>query len=63
MRQIVKDYCAIGNTTQRELAASAGVSAQFVNDVIRGRRDVSDTLAREFGYRRVVRFERINDDV
>lgn len=48
--------------SQEKLALSLCVSAQFVCDVIKGRRGPSETLAEAMGYRRVVVFVPFNKD-
>lgn len=46
-------------TSQRKVAAELRLSAAFVCDVLKGRREVTDRLARKMGYRRVVKFEKV----
>jgi plasmid maintenance system antidote protein VapI len=40
-------------TTQKEIADKLGFSPQFINDVLGGRREVTDTLASSLGFRKV----------
>ena len=49
----------VGLTSQKRVAAGLGITPQFLNDVLRGRRDVSENLAMALGYRRCVYFERV----
>ena len=42
--------------SQRAFAAEAGVSASFINDVIRGRRDPGDRVLAAIDLRRIDRF-------
>lgn len=37
-------------STQKRVASDLGVSAQFLNDVIAGRRDISENLANALGF-------------
>jgi hypothetical protein len=40
-----------------------GISAQYLSDVINGRRDISEQLAEKLGYRKVVMFVPIESEV
>ena len=40
-------------TTQKEVAAKLGFSPQFINDVLAGRRDVTDALAESLGFHKM----------
>lgn len=42
--------------TQKEAAKNIGVSEQFLSDVLKGRREISERLASKLGFRRTVRF-------
>lgn len=42
--------------TQKEAATVLGVSAQYLNDVLRGRREIAATLAQALGYQRITLF-------
>ncbi|WP_298961465.1 transcriptional regulator [uncultured Methylobacterium sp.] len=44
--------------SQKAFAQQAGVSAAYVNDIIRGRRGYSDRILEELGVQRIVRFVR-----
>jgi DNA-binding transcriptional regulator YdaS (Cro superfamily) len=44
---------------QKACAKEHGVSPQFINDVIHGRREMTERLALSLGYRRVVTFEEV----
>lgn len=46
-------------TSQRKVAAELRVSPAFMCDVLKGRRVVTERLARKLGYKRIVRFERV----
>ena len=37
------------------------ISRQYFNDMIRGRRDISDNVARKLGYRRVMFFVKLEE--
>ena len=43
---------------QKWVAVDLGLSSQFINDVLRGRREMSKSLAMALGYERKVYFER-----
>lgn len=43
--------------SQRAWALRHGFSSPYVSDVLSGRREISDNLARALGYRRVVSWE------
>lgn len=57
MRQLIADKAA--EVSQKTLAERAGVSPQYLCDVLKGRRDVSAQMAERFGYMRVITFEPI----
>lgn len=57
---LLKQECERVGT--RKVASDAGTSVAYVSDVVRYGKSVSDKLARALGYRRVVRFERIDTD-
>jgi len=40
-------------TTQKAVAERLGFSAQFINDVLGGRRDVTDALASSLGFHKL----------
>lgn len=44
---------------QSAFAAAGGVSAQYVNDVMAGRRDAGESILRALGLRRIVRYVEI----
>lgn len=57
IRKMVKD-----EGSQFAAAKKLDVSAQYLSDILLGRRDISDNVARKLpphGYRRVIFFERI----
>lgn len=43
--------------SQSAAAKEAGVSPQFFGDVLKGRREISDKIAKQYLFRRVVTFE------
>lgn len=43
-----------------EAAEKTGLTVQFLSDVLKGRRGVSERLARGMGYRQVVEYERVD---
>ena len=43
-------------TTQKSVSIKLGFSPQFINDVVGGRRSVTDALAESLGFRRVSYF-------
>jgi len=46
----------VDTTSQKDVAIALGMTPQFINDVIKGRREVSENLARGLGYAKVVSF-------
>lgn len=58
MRSILWAECH-GKNTQVEFARAHGLSAQFVNDVVNGRRDVTQKVANALGYEKFVIFRPI----
>lgn len=46
-------------SSQREAAKSYGVTPQFINDVLRGRREITSRLAEAMGFKRRTVFERV----
>jgi predicted transcriptional regulator len=50
---------AVKMRSQREVADDLGLSPAFVCDVLKGRREVTERLARKMGYRKVVEFEKV----
>jgi hypothetical protein len=44
---------------QKEIASDIGMSAQFLSDVIRGRRSPTSVLAGKLGYERVILFRKL----
>jgi plasmid maintenance system antidote protein VapI len=52
----------VHGSTQKKAAEELGVSSQFLNDVLRGRREISATLAKAMGYQRRTIFERIKGE-
>ena len=43
--------------SQRQVAKHFGISAAYINDIINGRRDVSEAVAAKLGYTRKVLYE------
>lgn len=46
-------------SAQNKTAERIGVSPQYINDLIRGRREPSQKIASAFGYKRIVVFEEL----
>jgi DNA-binding transcriptional regulator YdaS (Cro superfamily) len=42
-------------TTQKAVADELGISPMYMNDLLRGRRDISERIAEKMGYRKVFR--------
>lgn len=57
MRVLLWSECEAAGS-QTNWARKYGVSKQFVGDVIKGRRNVTDTISRALGYDRVVSYVR-----
>lgn len=57
----IKRLCLKHGYSQSDLATAAGVSVQYISDVLAHQKSVSDKLAKAFGYRRVVVFEKVSD--
>lgn len=55
--QVLAEIRSAG-TPQNELATKLGVSPTYLSDVLNGRRDISDGLAKRMGFERVVLFRR-----
>lgn len=47
---------SVNLSSQKQVAVLIGVSPQFINDVLRGRRDPGDKVAGYFGLKRKVVF-------
>lgn len=45
--------------TQKATAKELGISPQYLGDILAGRREISDRVAKALGFRRVVTFERL----
>lgn len=43
----------VGKVSLRSKAATIGVSAAYLSDVLTGKRKISDAMARRFGYRKL----------
>jgi plasmid maintenance system antidote protein VapI len=48
--------------SQRAVADQLDISAAYMSDILKGNRDVSDTIARRLGYSRIIRFRKENND-
>lgn len=46
--------------SQKALAKEAGISEQYLSDVMQGRRDIGDKILKWFGMERVVYYRRID---
>lgn len=44
--------------TQKATAEELGISPQYLGDILAGRREISDRVAKALGFRRVVTFEK-----
>jgi len=55
LRNILRHRCEAAGS-QRKFAREIGFSAQFVCDVLQGRRHISSELAEKIGYRRKIVF-------
>jgi hypothetical protein len=44
---------------QREVAKALGMTPQFINDVLKGRREMSENLAKGLGYIRVINYIKV----
>jgi plasmid maintenance system antidote protein VapI len=42
--------------SQKKVADHLGISNAYMSDILAGNRDVSDTVARKLGYKRVVKY-------
>ncbi len=49
--------------SQKKAAEILGISPQYLNDIIMGRRPISDRVARKFGYAGIIQFGRIQKNV
>lgn len=47
--------------SQKKAAQRLGISPQYLNDILRGRREISEAVAAKYGLRRVVIFEKMED--
>ena len=47
--------------SQKQAAVILGISPQYLNDIIMGRRAISDRVARKLGYDRIIRFGTVHD--
>lgn len=45
--------------TQKHAAIDLGISPQYFNDLLHGKREITERVAKELGFRRRVVFERI----
>lgn len=48
--------------TRQGLAKQMGISAPYLTDLLKGRRAINDRIAAMLGYRRIVLFEKIEND-
>lgn len=55
--KILKDRS--DRSTQSMVAKELGISSPFLSDMLRGKRDVSENIARKLGYRKIVTFVKI----
>lgn len=45
-------------SSQKKLAEQIGISPQYLSDILKGRREVSESVAEKLGFERVVTFVR-----
>ncbi len=57
---LLKLWQAVNASSQRQVATDTGFAPQYINDVLRGRRELSKGLAFKLGYKRMEdRYRRI----
>lgn len=49
----------VAASSQRQVAQQLGISTSMMNDLMLGRRDVSDRIAKALGYQRAVVFRKV----
>jgi hypothetical protein len=47
------------NGTQKAVAEMLNISPAYLNDILLGRKAISDRMARRLGYRRIISFEKL----
>ena len=57
VRELAQECAAAGS--QAAWARKRGISATHVNEVLNGRRDLTDSIANALGYSRVTRYVRV----
>lgn len=45
--------------TQTAVARELGISSSYLSDILNGKREVSEGLAKRVGFKRVIKYERI----
>jgi hypothetical protein len=55
-------FC-VEQSSQKAVAKHIGISAQYLNDILQGRRDISEEVAAKLGYARVVTFEPLSNSL
>ncbi len=58
IREMAKEYSG----AQKDMASRFGCSPQFINDLVHGRRSITDAVAIPLGYKRVVIFVPIDGE-
>ena len=58
----LKKYINKEYRTQKEAAKSLGVSQGYLSDVLAGRREVGDKLAKQLGYEKGVVYQPLSDN-
>lgn len=58
MRSVLQAFCKNAGS-QAQAARLLKISRAHVSDMLRGRRDISENIARKLGYRRVVMYEEV----
>jgi transcriptional regulator with XRE-family HTH domain len=54
--KVIKSYVAC--SSQKKVARHLNITPQYLNDILHGRRDISEQVADRLGYRRLVVFEK-----
>lgn len=56
-------YWLCKQSSQRNVAASLGISPAYLSDILNSRRDISAQLAEKLGFMRVITFVKYPDDL
>lgn len=60
MLLVLKEYVREAGT-QRAAAESLNITPQHISDLMRGRRDISENIAKQLGYTRMIIFQQIKE--